>query len=91
MQSERLYAALKGHGAPCRMVLLPHESHGYTARESVMHMLAEQDAWMEKYCPMPAAASASEPSDGSPQHSNGSSSNGSEPAAAAVAEARSRL
>ena len=29
MQSERMYAALKGHGAPCRLVLLPHESHGY--------------------------------------------------------------
>ncbi len=29
MQSERFYAALKGHGAPCRLVILPHESHGY--------------------------------------------------------------
>ncbi|KAK9816189.1 hypothetical protein WJX74_001254 [Apatococcus lobatus] len=92
MQSERFYAALKGHGAPCRMVLLPHESHGYTARESVMHMLAEQDAWMEKYCPAPSPASA--PSDdGSSPHSNGSPSNGSGPAATAAAagEVRSRL
>ena len=29
LQSERFYQALKGHGAPCRLVLLPHESHGY--------------------------------------------------------------
>jgi dipeptidyl aminopeptidase/acylaminoacyl peptidase len=31
MQSERMYAALKGHGCPTRLVLLPHESHGYGA------------------------------------------------------------
>jgi len=49
MQSERFYQALKGHGAPCRLVLLPHESHGYRARESVLHCLYEQDQWMEKY------------------------------------------
>lgn len=35
--------ALKGHGAPCRLVLLPHESHSYRARESVLHTLYEQD------------------------------------------------
>jgi hypothetical protein len=29
LQSERFYAALKGNGAPCRLVILPHESHGY--------------------------------------------------------------
>lgn len=48
MQSERLYQALKGHGAVTRFVLLPHESHGYAARESVMHTLYEMDCWMEK-------------------------------------------
>jgi fermentation-respiration switch protein FrsA (DUF1100 family) len=25
LQSERYYAALKGNGAPCRLVMLPHE------------------------------------------------------------------
>eukprot|EP00850_Spirogloea_muscicola_P015508 SM000119S25651 [mRNA] locus=s119:274744:280961:+ [translate_table: standard] len=50
MQSERFFAALKGHGAPCRLVLLPHESHGYRGRESVMHTLAEMDAWLEENC-----------------------------------------
>jgi dipeptidyl aminopeptidase/acylaminoacyl peptidase len=43
MQSERFYQALKGHGGTCRLVLLPHESHGYSARESIMHTLYEMD------------------------------------------------
>jgi dipeptidyl aminopeptidase/acylaminoacyl peptidase len=49
MQSERMYAALKGHGATVRYVVLPHESHGYTARESVMHTLAEMINWFDKH------------------------------------------
>jgi len=49
MQSERFYAALKGHGGTARLVMLPHESHGYRARESVLHMLWEQDRWLERY------------------------------------------
>lgn len=50
MQSERFYSALKGHGATTRLVLLPHESHGYSARESILHVLAEMDLWLRKYC-----------------------------------------
>ncbi len=49
MQSERYFNALKGLGATVRLVMLPKESHGYRARESVLHMLWEQDAWLEKY------------------------------------------
>ncbi|MEM9918127.1 MAG: prolyl oligopeptidase family serine peptidase [Bacteroidota bacterium] len=49
MQSERFYAAMKGHGATVRLVMLPHESHGYRARESVMHMLWEMTNWLDKY------------------------------------------
>jgi len=49
MQSERMYDALKGHGATARLVLLPHESHGYRARESVMHLLWETDRWLDQY------------------------------------------
>lgn len=49
MQSERLYAALKGHGAVARLVLLPYESHSYLARESVLHCLAEMYDWLEKH------------------------------------------
>jgi len=49
IQSERFYSALKGHGATARLVMLPHESHGYQARESVLHMLWESCQWLEKY------------------------------------------
>ena len=49
MQSERFYNALKGHGAVTRLVMLPHESHGYRARESILHMLYEMTRWMELY------------------------------------------
>ena len=49
VQSERFYSALKGHGATVRLVMLPHESHGYQGRESVMHMLWEMNEWLDKY------------------------------------------
>jgi dipeptidyl aminopeptidase/acylaminoacyl peptidase len=49
IQSERLYMALKGHGATVRYVTLPYEAHGYAARESVLHTLAEMINWMDKY------------------------------------------
>ncbi|CAL0311149.1 unnamed protein product [Lupinus luteus] len=50
MQSDRFFNALKGHGALSRLVILPHESHGYSARESIMHVLWETDRWLHKYC-----------------------------------------
>ena len=49
IQSERFYNAIKGHGGTARFVLLPYESHGYRAKESVLHMLWEMDQWLEKY------------------------------------------
>jgi len=49
LQSERLYQAVRGTGGTVRLVLLPHESHGYEARESVEHVLFEQFEWFEKY------------------------------------------
>ena len=50
-QSERMYNALKGHGnAPARLLLLPKEGHGYRARESIMHMLAESHDWLQQHC-----------------------------------------
>lgn len=49
MQSERYFNALKGLGATARLVILPKESHGYSAKESILHMLWEQDEWLEKY------------------------------------------
>ena len=47
LQSERLFAALAGHGATVRYVTLPHESHGYVARESVLHVVAEMLRWCD--------------------------------------------
>lgn len=49
MQSERMFAAMKGLGGNARLVMLPHEQHGYRARESLLHMLWEQEQWLEKY------------------------------------------
>jgi dipeptidyl aminopeptidase/acylaminoacyl peptidase len=49
VQSERLYQAVRGNGGTVRLVLLPHEDHGYAARESIGHVLAEQLAWFDKY------------------------------------------
>jgi dipeptidyl aminopeptidase/acylaminoacyl peptidase len=49
MQSQRLFAAIKGHGGHVRLVLLPHESHGYRARESVLHCMAEMVEWLDAH------------------------------------------
>ncbi|MCT4581020.1 MAG: prolyl oligopeptidase family serine peptidase [Flavobacteriales bacterium] len=49
MQSERYFNALKGLGATVRLVILPKESHGYSSKESILHLLWEQDQWLEKY------------------------------------------
>jgi dipeptidyl aminopeptidase/acylaminoacyl peptidase len=49
IQSERLFQAIQGTGGTARLVILPHENHGYVARESVLHVLAEQFAWLERW------------------------------------------
>ena len=49
LQSQRLYQAIKGNGGTVRLVMLPHESHGYAARESVLHTQAEMIDWMNRY------------------------------------------
>ena len=49
LQSERYFNALKGLGATARLVMLPKESHGYRAEESILHMLYEQDRWLDRY------------------------------------------
>ncbi len=49
-QSERFFSALQGHGVQSKLVMLPCEGHGYRARESIMHMLAETHDWLEAYC-----------------------------------------
>ncbi len=49
IQSERLFAAISGLGGKARLVMLPLESHGYSARESTEHTLHEMASWMDKY------------------------------------------
>ncbi len=49
IQSERLFAAIQGNGGTARLVMLPLESHGYSARESIETVLAEQVAWFDKW------------------------------------------
>ena len=49
LQSERYFQALKNLGAPVRLVLLPKEAHSYVAKENILHLLWEQDQFLEKY------------------------------------------
>ncbi|MCA9690134.1 MAG: S9 family peptidase, partial [Myxococcales bacterium] len=49
LQSKRLFHALQGLGGTSRLVLLPAESHGYQARESALHVLAESIAWLDAH------------------------------------------
>lgn len=49
IQSERLFAAIQGNGGTARLVMLPLESHGYVARESIEHAIFEQINWFDKY------------------------------------------
>jgi dipeptidyl aminopeptidase/acylaminoacyl peptidase len=58
IQSERLFSALKGHGATVRFVLLPLESHGYQGQESVLHMFWEMNNWLNTYVKNPPAGAA---------------------------------
>ncbi|MFP3941668.1 MAG: S9 family peptidase [Thermoanaerobaculia bacterium] len=61
MQSERFYSALKGLGGTARLVMLPLESHGYRARESVLHALWEMDRWLERWVKEAPPAETSAP------------------------------
>jgi dipeptidyl aminopeptidase/acylaminoacyl peptidase len=56
IQSERLFHAINGLGGNARLVMLPHESHGYRARESVLHALAEMIEWFDLHVKGAAAA-----------------------------------
>jgi dipeptidyl aminopeptidase/acylaminoacyl peptidase len=60
MQSERMFAAVKGLGGVARLVMLPHESHGYRARESLLHMLWEENRWLETHVKNRAEKAVSE-------------------------------
>jgi dipeptidyl aminopeptidase/acylaminoacyl peptidase len=49
IQSKRLYQAIKGNGGTVRLVMLPHESHGYRARQSVLQTQAEMIRWFDEH------------------------------------------
>ena len=49
INSERLYAAIKGNGGTVRFVFLPYEAHSYRGKENLLHMLWEQNEWLKKY------------------------------------------
>ncbi|WP_438270144.1 S9 family peptidase [Pseudoalteromonas galatheae] len=49
MQSKRMFAAMNGLGGNARLVMLPEEGHGYKARESILHVLWEQEQWLDTY------------------------------------------
>ena len=49
LQSKRMYQAIKGNGGTVRLVMLPNESHGYRARESVLHSQVEMIEWFDRY------------------------------------------
>lgn len=49
IQSERLFAAIKGHGGIAKLVFYPHESHGYRARETVLDCIYQMIDWFDRY------------------------------------------
>ena len=49
LQTERYFQAIKGLGGNARMVILPKESHGYVAKENILHLLWEQEQFLDKY------------------------------------------
>ena len=48
-QSEVFYEAVRGSGGTARLVLLPHEDHGYSAKQNLEHVLWEEFEWFDKY------------------------------------------
>jgi dipeptidyl aminopeptidase/acylaminoacyl peptidase len=49
IQSERLFAAIRGNGGTVRLVMLPNEAHGYRGQETMEHVLYEELAWFDKF------------------------------------------
>ena len=60
LQSSRMYQAIKGNGGTARLVYLPNESHGYRARESVLHTLAEMIEWFDRHVKNAAPAGSAD-------------------------------
>ncbi|MDA1263871.1 MAG: prolyl oligopeptidase family serine peptidase [Planctomycetota bacterium] len=64
VQSQRLFHAIHGHGGTARLVMLPAESHGYRARESVLHVQAETIEWLDRHVKMSKTVDAGFKADG---------------------------
>jgi dipeptidyl aminopeptidase/acylaminoacyl peptidase len=71
VQSERMFAAVKGLGGNAKLVMLPNESHGYRARESILHMLAETSEWLDRYVKNAAPVAADAAAQGSATSTSG--------------------
>ena len=61
LQAMKLYEAIRGNGGTTRLVMLPHEPHWYTARESNEHLLFEMLSWFDTYVKGAPARSVSQP------------------------------
>ncbi len=49
LQAELLYQTLLSLDKEARLVLLPNESHEYQSIEAILHVLWEQEQWLEKW------------------------------------------
>ncbi|GAB3255174.1 S9 family peptidase [Chitinimonas naiadis] len=49
LQATKLYEAIRGNGGTTRLVMLPHEPHWYTAKESNEQQIYEMLRWFDKY------------------------------------------
>ena len=54
IQSERMFAAIKGNGGSVRYVQLPLEPHAYTSRETLGHVIWETTTWLDRYVKNPS-------------------------------------
>ena len=53
LQSRQFFEAIRGNGGTARLVMLPYESHIYSAMESMEDVLAEMLNWFGKYVKTP--------------------------------------
>ncbi len=49
IQSRRFYHAVKGLGGTIKLVMYPHEQHGYRGRETVLDALYQQFTWFDRW------------------------------------------
>jgi dipeptidyl aminopeptidase/acylaminoacyl peptidase len=69
IQSERMYRAIKGNGGTVRYVTLPLEAHGYSAKETIEHVLWEKLNWFDKWVKNPpSGTTTSTGAGGSTEH-----------------------